>query len=116
MRCWRSHGFFPVADDVFQLSHYELEAAIIDLMTAWSTALRRAARPLARYCAGTQSCNRGMGEAGHAAGARPVPDIIDDPAIVMLWGITRESLDKWLSAGAGANSNEIQAAWQRRMG
>jgi pyruvate,water dikinase len=22
-----------------------------------------------------------------------VPDVIDDPAIVMLWGITRESLD-----------------------
>ena len=29
----------------------------------------------------------------------PVPDIIDDPAIVMLWGITRESLDTWLAAG-----------------
>jgi pyruvate,water dikinase len=28
----------------------------------------------------------------------PVPDIIDDPAIVMLWGITRESLDTWLAA------------------
>jgi pyruvate,water dikinase len=28
----------------------------------------------------------------------PVPDVIDDPAIVMLWGITRESLDTWLNA------------------
>ena len=27
-----------------------------------------------------------------------VPDVIDDPAIVMLWGITRDSLDAWLSA------------------
>ncbi len=30
------HGFFPDAEDVFQLTHYELESAIIDLMTAWS--------------------------------------------------------------------------------
>ena len=37
-----------------------------------------------------------------------MPDIIDDPAIVMLWGITRESLDAWLSADSGADSNEIK--------
>ena len=28
---------FSRTEDVFQLTHYELEAAIIDLMTAWST-------------------------------------------------------------------------------
>jgi pyruvate,water dikinase len=38
----------------------------------------------------------------------PVPDIIDDPAIVMLWGITRESLDTWLKASDDGDSNEIR--------
>src|SRR3984957_17552983 len=38
----------------------------------------------------------------------PVPDVIDDPAIVMLWGITRESLNTWLNAGTDASSNEIR--------
>ncbi len=38
----------------------------------------------------------------------PVPEVIDDPAIVMLWGITRENLDAWLSADSGADSNEIK--------
>jgi pyruvate,water dikinase len=37
-----------------------------------------------------------------------VPDVIDDPAIVMLWGITRESLDTWLRAGTEAASSEIR--------
>jgi pyruvate,water dikinase len=37
-----------------------------------------------------------------------VPDVIDDPAIVMLWGITRESLDRWLSADSGPNKDEIR--------
>jgi pyruvate,water dikinase len=34
--------------------------------------------------------------------------VIDDPAIVMLWGITRESLDTWLTAGSDAAGNEIR--------
>jgi pyruvate, water dikinase len=103
------HGFFPSAEDVFHLSHYELELAIIDLMTSWSNgspprgpafwpqkvAERRAA--LAVWA---------KNETPPALG--PVPDVIDDPAIVMLWGITRESLDAWLSADSGANSSEIR--------
>ena len=38
----------------------------------------------------------------------PVPDIIDDPAIVMLWGITRESLDAWLSAESAGETKELK--------
>ncbi len=30
------NGFFPDAEDVFHLTHFELEAAIVDLMTSWS--------------------------------------------------------------------------------
>jgi pyruvate, water dikinase len=104
-----AHGFFPSAEDAFHLSHYELELAIVDLMTSWSNgspprgpaqwpsivAERRAALALwAKH------------ETPPALG--PVPDVIDDPAIVMLWGITRENLDAWLSADDGANSNEIK--------
>jgi pyruvate,water dikinase len=37
-----------------------------------------------------------------------VPDVIDDPAIVMLWGITRENLDSWLAAGETPDSNEMK--------
>ncbi len=36
-----------------------------------------------------------------------MPDAIDDPAIVMLWGITRESLDSWLDDG-DRPSNELR--------
>jgi len=37
----------------------------------------------------------------------PVPDVIDDPAIVMLWGITRENLNAWLAADSRTDSNEV---------
>lgn len=104
-----AHGFFPGADDVFQLTHYEVEAAIVDLMTAWSNG--SAPRGPSHWPAIVQERKEALAEwakyptppaLGH------VPEIIDDPAIVMLWGITRENLDKWLSAGEQPNANEIK--------
>ena len=103
------HGFFGREDDVFHLNHYELESAIVDLMSSWSNgspprgpghwpsivAERRAA--LAVWA--KQDMPPALG---------PVPDVIDDPAIVMLWGITRENLDKWLSADGDAAGNELR--------
>ena len=37
-----------------------------------------------------------------------VPDVIDDPAIVMLWGITRENLDSWLAGDGDDTGNELK--------
>src|SRR5437763_4214981 len=104
-----AHGFFAREDDVFQLTHYELKAAIIDLMTAWSNGSpprgpehwpqivgeRRAA--IAEWATHVTPPALGL-----------VPDVIDDPAIVMLWGITRENLNAWLAADSGADSNEVR--------
>jgi pyruvate,water dikinase len=104
-----SHGFFPDAEDVFHLTHYELEAAIIDLMNAWSTGT--APRGPAHWPAIVAERRAAIAEwAKHDTppALGPVPDVIDDPAIVMLWGITRESLDTWLSADSDLDSNELR--------
>lgn len=104
-----SHGFFSGAEDVFQLTHYELESAIIDLMNAWSTG--SAPRGPARWPAIVAERRAAIAEwAKHDTppALGPVPDVIDDPAIVMLWGITRESLETWLNAESGAASNEVR--------
>ena len=103
------HGFFPDAEDVFQLSHYELEAAIVDLMTSWSNG--SSPRGVSRWPGIVKERKAAIAEwAKHetAPALGPVPDIIDDPAIVMLWGITRENLDTWLTAGERPDSNEIK--------
>jgi pyruvate, water dikinase len=102
-------GFFPDTEDVFHLTHYELESAIIDLMTSWSNGspprgpsywpnvVKERKAAIAEWA---------KHETPPALG--PVPDVIDDPAIVMLWGITRESLDAWLTAGDQPDSSEIK--------
>ncbi len=102
-------GFFPDAEDVFHLSHYEVEAAIVDLMTAWSNGSEP--RGPAVWPAIVKERKAAIVEwSKHDSppALGPVPDIIDDPAIVMLWGITRENLDAWLSAGEQPDSNEIR--------
>jgi pyruvate,water dikinase len=104
-----THGFFPGAEDVFQLTHYELEAAIIDLMTSWSTG--SPPRGPDRWPAIVAERRAAIAEwAKHETppALGPVPDVIDDPAIVMLWGITRESLETWLKADSDASSTEIR--------
>ena len=103
------HGFFANAEDVFHLTHYELENAIIDLMNAWSAG--SPPRGPDHWPARIRERRAAIAEwAKHDTppALGPVPDVIDDPAIVMLWGITRENLDTWLKAGAGGQSNEIR--------
>jgi pyruvate, water dikinase len=104
------HGFFPDTEDVFQLTHFELESAIVDLMTSWSTgSAPRGPQHWPAIVAERRAALKIWAKTETAPALGPVPDIIDDPAIVMLWGITRESLDAWLSAGdAGDKSLEIR--------
>ena len=94
------HGFFAAEDDVFHLTHYELESAIVDLMLSWSNG----SAPIGPQHWPAIVAERREAIAAWAESTVPpalgvVPDVIDDPAIVMLWGITRDNLDTWLNAG-----------------
>ncbi|MEJ1965349.1 MAG: PEP-utilizing enzyme [Gammaproteobacteria bacterium] len=102
-------GFFPDTEDVFHLTHYELETAIIDLMTAWSNGSPpRGPGHWPKIVAERRAAIAVWAKHDTPPALGPVPDVIDDPAIVMLWGITRESLNAWLTGGDGVNSNEIK--------
>jgi pyruvate, water dikinase len=103
------NGFFPDAEDVFQLTHYEVEAAIIDLMTSWSNdSPPRGPSYWPPIVAERRAAIAEWAKHDTPPALGPVPDVIEDPAIVMLWGITRENLDVWMSAGTGGDPNEIR--------
>ncbi len=102
------HRFFADKEDIFQLTHYEVESAIIDLMTAWSTGSHpRGPSHWPKIVAERRAAIAEWAKHPSPPALGPVPDIIDDPAIVMLWGITRESLDAWLRADSDTDSHEI---------
>lgn len=92
------HGFFAEAADVFHLTHYELESAIVDVMLSWSSGSAPIGpRHWPAKIAERKAAIKIWGEHTVPPALGMVPDVIDDPAIVMLWGITRENLDTWLS-------------------
>ncbi len=65
------NGFFPDAEDVFHLTHYELKNAIIDMMTAWSNGSEpRGPQYWPKLVAERKAAIADLGEARHAARAR----------------------------------------------
>jgi pyruvate,water dikinase len=103
------HDFFEKEEDVFHLTHYEVEQAIVDLMLSWSSG----SPPLGpkhwpKIVADRRNAIAAWTETTVPPALGVVPDVIDDPAIVMLWGITRENLDMWLNADGDGDSNELQ--------
>ena len=103
------HGFFGDAEDVFHLTRYELDLAIADLMTSWSNGSPpRGPERWPRIVAERKAAIAKWAKHETPPALGPVPDVIDDPAIVMLWGITRESLNTWLAAESGGPTNEVR--------
>jgi pyruvate,water dikinase len=103
------HGFFAKEEDVFHLTHYELESAIIDLMLSWSSGTPpRGPQHWPAVVKQRAAAIETWAEHTVPPALGAVPDVIDDPAIVMLWGITRENLDTWLSEGDEGNENELK--------
>ncbi len=103
------HGFFGDAEDVFHLTRYELDLAITDLMTSWSNGSPpRGPERWPRIVAERKAAIAKWAKHETPPALGPVPDVIDDPAIVMLWGITRESLNTWLAAESGGPTNEVR--------
>lgn len=106
-----AHGFFGpdgVEEDVFHLTQYELESAIVDLMLSWGVGSPpRGPAYWPPIVAERKAAIEEWGKHPTPPALGNVPDAIDDPAINMLWGITRENLDSWLDDGS-ANPNELK--------
>lgn len=103
------HGCFADAEDVFHLTHYEVENAIIDLMTSWSNGSPpRGPQHWPQIVAERRAALMEWAKHDTPPALGPVPDVIDDPAIVMLWGITRENLDAWLASGDDGHAKELR--------
>jgi len=96
------HGFFADAEDVFYLNIHEVHEALSDLGLAWAGGtpgrgtvywppeVERRKRILARLADWTPPPALGK-----------VPDVITDPTVQLLWGITADRLRAWATGGDG---------------
>ncbi len=103
------NGFFEDGEDVFQLTRFEVQEALSDLMTAWSNGSPpRGPDYWPPIVAERKKALAEWAKYPTPPALGPVPDKITDPAIVMLWGVTAENLRAWLNADELADSNEIR--------
>ena len=111
------NGFFESADDIFYLNIHEVHEALSDLGLAWSggTAARgtvywpprveRRKEILARLSEWTPPPALGV-----------VPEVINDPTVQLLWGVTAERLRAWASQSRGRGRPRLRGLAGRRRG
>ena len=93
------HGFLEDAEDVFQLTRREVASALDDLLLTWAAGgvplgptywppiVARRKQLLERLAGWTPPPALGV-----------APEVVADPAVIMLWGITTERVREWAQA------------------
>ena len=102
--------FLDQTDDVFFLRHDEVRRALEELRTHWSSAGGGAARG-PRYWPPIVERRRSIHEAMRdwtpPPALGPVPKMSGDAVTTMLWGITEERIQQWLSSSDGAGQRVL---------
>ncbi len=93
-------GFWPEANDIFYLRRDEIPVAIFDLSSGWAVG---AADRGSKYWPREIKRRKGIVEALRAWTPPPAlgipPEVVTEPFTIMLWGITNDSINTWLSGG-----------------
>jgi pyruvate, water dikinase len=96
------YGYLVDQEDVFYLRHDEVREALEELRLTWSSAGAGIPRGPAHWppiVARRKAIYEAMRGWAPPPALGQVPETITDPVTVMLWGITDERIQGWLSAG-----------------
>jgi pyruvate,water dikinase len=90
------HDFLEDTEDVFQLSRYEVAAALDELVLSWATG----GQPLGPQhwppiVARRKEILAKLAEWSPPPAVGIVPDAVNDPVLNMLWGVTTERVREW---------------------
>jgi pyruvate, water dikinase len=94
------NGFFPEADDIFYLNIHEVHEALSDVGLAWAggTAARGTVYWPQRIKRRKEILSV-LAEWVPPPALGAVPDVINDPTVQLLWGVTADRLRAWASGG-----------------
>ena len=95
------NGFFPEADDIFYLNIHEVHEALSDVGLAWAGgAPGRGTVYWPKRVERRKEILATLAEWVPPPALGVVPEVINDPTVQLLWGVTAERLRAWAS-GAG---------------
>jgi pyruvate, water dikinase len=113
-RVFAEAGFLADGEDIFYLHRYEIYGLLYDYLASWATSTPAHGTG---YWPGEIRDRKRILEALRAWAPPPAlgvpPEVVNEPFTVMLWGITTDTVQKWLAAlgdggGAGEGKGELQ--------
>jgi pyruvate,water dikinase len=99
-------GFWDEVEDIFFLRRAEVEEAVVDLQMAWGAG----GRPQGPFhwpaiIEKRREIYKALDAWNPPPALGPVPEEVNEPLTIMLWGITPETVDRWLAAQEGHGSS-----------
>lgn len=105
-RLLQKWGFWDDVEDIFFLRRAEVEEAIVDLQMAWAAGGKpQGGHYWPGIIARRKEIYSALTEWSPPPALGPVPDEINEPLTIMLWGITPETVERWLAAQNGDSSS-----------
>lgn len=101
-------GFWDDVEDLFFLRRAEVEEAVYDLQMAWGAG----GVPQGRFhwpaiIARRREIYKALDSWSPPPALGPVPGEVNEPLTIMLWGITPETVDRWLTAQDGGSGSNV---------
>lgn len=96
-----NHGFLEDNEDIFYLHRYEVYSALYDLLAGWATTTP--AHGSSYWPGEVAERKRIMARLREWAPAPALgvpPEAVNEPFTIMLWGITTDTIGKWLGAAS----------------
>jgi pyruvate, water dikinase len=104
-----ARGFIEDREDIFYLHRNEIHSALYDLIISWAAGTDGAGPT---HWPPIVERRRQIREALTGWTPPPAlgvpPEDISEPITIMLWGITQETIDEWLGAGAGDSNGDLR--------
>jgi len=98
-------GFWDDVEDIFFLRRAEVEEVIVDLQMAWAAGgVPQGGHYWPEIIARRKKMYSVLTEWSPPPALGPVPDEINEPLTIMLWGITPATVERWLAAQNGDSS------------
>jgi len=102
-------GFLDDIEDVFQLHHTEIGQALSSVMNAWASGGTPSGQDHFKpIIARRRELLDILSQWQAPPAIGPMPERIEDPALLMLWGITSETLQAWSVPLAEQDAHEIR--------
>jgi pyruvate,water dikinase len=103
-----ANGFFEDPEDIWYLHRFEVPEAMWDLFTGWATESLDRRAYWHREIADRQRITAALRAWSPPPALGAVPEALNEPFTVMLWGVTDDTVQRWLNAGDGTGMQELQ--------